>query len=375
MLSARNINFTGFARSPSKNETLKSLEGSVSAASPEALEKAAASSKQKELALRTELKTTSDLYGSFNNTQIFVKGDIKPKLLKEFLTSPNIIFDPNKAPGEEMGRKLEIMAGAVNRVQTGLANAKRTTPPPNGSMSFTSDGNTTTNATAVARFDLLTTSLSKALRSADILKGLEIAAEEQKKLATLIRENSAKVAQIEGYRPANFKNDVRRSVEALVSEYARRVTDGEEVTTFVNSFIFRRIATLPESIGNNAAPDDNIQSPLGASAGGNAPVPAGVTKKNGTTAVSQPKEPALPTKPTSIPPQPSGLVPSMFRRKGGFYSLSFGTEQIPELNLAVQSLTSDGKAIKGSDVLDPRPERLKQILKYKAEVDRGAALG
>jgi hypothetical protein len=107
--------------------------------------------------------------------------------------------------------------------------------------------------------------------------------------------------------------NMKRSVEALVELYTKVVEKKKDVDVFVNNFIFRKIATLPQVMG----------TPIGTD---------------------------------------------------GFFSKAFGTAEIPEISSIVKTLSDAEKDI-ASRFFDPREDRGRIVGKYIEELQFGAARG
>lgn len=319
MLDDRNVIFQDFAASPSPEEISQSSSIAASAFdNPKQVKNNAAKSKQTQKALRKKLHTQLVLSVSLKIFDIQTGAE---KIIADFSRQPDLHFNAEagerRDPASEIRTKLEAQLSAARIVDTRINRVEPQT------LTFSLEGDETAISAGQGTLATLVENLEQAVEDAKQLEAEEIAEDELIEAAKKLEEQNKSAVERENIKPRNFKNDVRRSVEAIASEYARRVASGQDISEFVNSFVYREIADLQEMLGFEFPPA------VGQTAG---PIPRWVE---------------------------------------GFFSFAFGGAELPEINERVKLLTTTGSAASPKDVLDPRPERFRLALKYKEEVDQG----
>lgn len=318
MLDDRNVIFSDFATAPSPEEIPQSSALAASAFStPAQIKDNAAKSKQEQKAIRKRLHQQSVLSAQI---AIFDKKTKKRKTLADFASRPDLQFNAEagerKDPAEDILAKLVAQLAAAELVKTDLGKDEPT-------LTFSLEGDEDVIRDRQNTLATLTANSDKAIVDAKKLAAAEVAEDELKESAKRVEESNKSAVERENIKPQNFKNDVRRSVEAIAAEYARRVASGQDISEFVNTFIHREVADLQEMLGFESPPAEN---------------------------------------------QSAGPIP---RWKDGFFSFAFGGAELPEIDERVNLLTTTGSAASPKDVLDPRPERFRLVLKYKEEVNQG----
>lgn len=324
------VSFAGFADA-NASEIPQSREKAIADANEHTqLKQAEAEQLREEKDLRTEM-SLRDLYGPLDE-QIFERGKGTGIKIKNtsFLAGKDIVFNAKTDSVDVITRKLKFLSEGVRGVRGGL-NTNR--------LSFDPEGRTEITGPAQIRFNKLVTDVEQTSIDAGKLADQVAFQKDFAQQAEEFKEEANKAADREKINPRDFRNDVRKSVEALVTEYARRVSAGGTVIDFVNAFVRREIATLPQTIGTPITPD----SP-------------------GTDSEFAPE-----------PGSSSASARGSLLRTGGFFSYAFGVKPIPEATAAVNALTADPTQITAQDVLDPRKERFAIILKYQREVTQGGS--
>lgn len=312
MLLDRDVVFTGFAAGLSAAETPESFDSlAASVNNPEALEQAAADTRDEITDKRKDLHTVSNVHGSLN-FKIFDLREDKDLTFRDskFLGSVNVSFNAERDKADDIKDKLDTLATAVSSLRTGI----------DSTLFILNVLDRTARVDSTARLSDLSKSVDEGVATINNIIRLEEVEKGQLARAQQDRDGSKQKNERNKIDPRKFKNDVRRSVEALVTEYAQRVKSKQNVSEFVNAFIHRDIATLPQMLGIEDGVNDE-----------------------------------------GIP-----------KRKDGFYALAVGGAEFPEGDAEVALLSTSGEKAHVRDVLDPRPERFKLALKYRNEVSQGA---
>lgn len=313
MLRDRKVQFEGFADAPSEAETPLSVDTLVSSVNfGEQLEQTVENVKAEAFELRKKLHIVSNVHGSLS-FNIFDTPQDKAITFRDskLLGSTDVSFNSLIASTTDMAAKLKIIKKAIVTLLAGIKINE-----------FILDLN---KAEAIQkdsanRLKTLSKNVDQGLVDVAKIRIQEAFIEKQLVAVAKQKDGSKKASERAKLDPRKFKNDVRRSVEAIVTEYAQRVKAKQNVSEFVNAFIHRKIATLPQMLGI----------------------------EDGVNAQGIPK------------------------REKGFFALAVGGKELPETAANVALLTSSVTKANVKDVLDPRPERFKLALKYKNEVSQGA---
>jgi hypothetical protein len=254
----------------------------------------------------------------FTSLKVFNARTQQEKKIADFADRQDLTF--NSEAGEREDKSTVIEA----KIKSQLAAARQVGRLIGiGTLTFSLEGNESTINAGTADLNKLIENLEEGLAQAKKLVASETAEDSDKEAAKRLEESNKSAVERENIKPRTIKNDVRRSVEAIAAEYARRVASGQDISEFVNNFIHREVADMEEIMGFKFPPAEN---------------------------------------------QSAGPIPFW---AGGFYSFAFGGAELPEQNERVSLLTTSGSAASPSDVLDPRPERFRLALKYQSEVVQG----